>query len=78
MTTREEYERRLRDLLKREGVDPMPPDEEIAEVVDFFARHGARALPMMRRAGRELIRAHQEREGDPGENHARPPTTPSA
>jgi hypothetical protein len=63
-------ERELRRLLRESG-GPMPPDEEIREVADFFARSGASALPQLRRAMEELVRAHRER--DHGENHSRPP-----
>jgi hypothetical protein len=67
---RAQSERELRDLLRREGVDPMPSDEDIAEAADFFARSGANALPLLRKAGEELVRAHRERTGG---NQGRPP-----
>jgi Holliday junction resolvase len=72
MTRRERFERDLRAMLKREGVEPMPPDSEIKEVVDFFDRHGANALPMMRAAMDEMVRVHRALKGH-GENRSRPP-----
>jgi hypothetical protein len=68
-------ERELRRLVRESG-EPMPPDEEIAEVADFFARSGASALPQLRRAFEELVRRHREGEDQakgPGENQRRPP-----
>jgi hypothetical protein len=61
MTSRERFERDLRALLVREGVDPMPPDNEIEEVVAFFERHGANALPLMRMAMDDLVKGAQAR-----------------
>ena len=68
MTRRDDYERDLRALLRREGVEPR--EKDIQEVVDFFAQHGSASLPLLRRAGAELVRAHRQ-----AGNHARPTTS---
>lgn len=39
----------------------MPPDNEIEEVVAFFERHGANALPLMRMAMDDLVKGAQAR-----------------
>jgi hypothetical protein len=69
---RAQSERRLRRLIEESG-EPMPPDEEIAEVADFFARHGQASLPMLKRAFEEMVR---QKEAGQGENPSRPPATP--
>jgi hypothetical protein len=40
----------------------MPPDEDIAEVVDFFVRHGRVSLPLLRRAMDEMVEAKKRGE----------------
>lgn len=70
MNRRDRFERDLQRLLEEEGVHP--PDEEIAEVVDFFDRWGPSALPMLRRAGEAMVREHQEHQR---ETTRRPPGT---
>jgi hypothetical protein len=76
MTSREQLDQELRRFLREEGVDPMPPDSEIAEVVEFFARPGTLGMRTFRRAVSEMARAHREGRGEgqgENQNRARPP-----
>jgi hypothetical protein len=71
VTSRDQLDRELRRFLREQGVDPMPPDEEIREVVEFFAQPGTLGMRTFRRTLDEMARAHHQQ----GQNRARPPST---
>jgi hypothetical protein len=59
---RAQSERELRRLIAESGMPP-PPDAEISEIADFFARSGPNALPQLRKAFEEMVAEHRRREG---------------